>query len=174
MPGRYGQRPRISVVRGPIVSEVRLQWADWAAATFRVYSGQGASAEARRRRAPRALRSLLDCAFSSRCSHAVPCSLHTPSQVDWTAGPIPIDDGLGKSLVLRLSTDLETDGQFWTDSNGREMMLRTRDQRCGTDPGLWHPGEFPHPRARGANERMTCYSNHTNQSFSLATPRRPP
>lgn len=52
------------------------------------------------------------------------------AQVAWTAGPIPIDDGLaGKSVVLRLSTNVSSAGQLWTDSNGREMILRRRDAR---------------------------------------------
>lgn len=94
LPGRFGTRPKLSVVRGPIVSEVRMVWADWASAVVRVYSGQGPHAE-----------------------------------VAWTAGPVPIEDGLGKSLVLRLSADMRTGGKFWTDSNAREMVPRERDSR---------------------------------------------
>jgi hypothetical protein len=39
-------------------------------------------------------------------------------------GPIPIDDGLGKEVVARLETDIQSDKIFYTDSNGRDLIKR--------------------------------------------------
>lgn len=33
-------------------------------------------------------------------------------------------DGLGKEIISRFDTDLQTDGRFYTDSNGREILER--------------------------------------------------
>ena len=58
-------------------------------------------------------------------------------EVEFTVGPIPIDDGVGKEVVLRYLTDLETKGVFYTDSNGREFQKRTRSYR-----ETWNLTEF--------------------------------
>ncbi|CAL1274579.1 unnamed protein product [Larinioides sclopetarius] len=47
----------------------------------------------------------------------------------WIVGPIPIDDQIGKEIITRFDTDLKSDGLFYTDSNGREILLRKRDYR---------------------------------------------
>ncbi|XP_069460402.1 lysosomal alpha-mannosidase-like isoform X2 [Ambystoma mexicanum] len=68
--------------------------------------------------------------FSSWCSQVV--RLY-PGQkfveLEWTVGPIPIDDQWGKEVVSRFETDLDTDGRFYTDSNGREILERRVDYR---------------------------------------------
>lgn len=51
------------------------------------------------------------------------------AEFEWLVGPIPFADGLGKELVSKFSTDMVTDGVFYTDSNGREMLKRVRNQR---------------------------------------------
>ncbi|CAK9083304.1 unnamed protein product [Durusdinium trenchii] len=48
-------------------------------------------------------------------------------------GEIPADDGLGKEIVSRFSTDLQTAGTCFSDSNGREMLQRKRDFRPSWD-----------------------------------------
>lgn len=51
-------------------------------------------------------------------------------EVDYSVGPIPIDDNVGKEVVLRFNmTTLKTNGRFYTDSNGREFLERQRDYR---------------------------------------------
>ncbi|XP_077425885.1 lysosomal alpha-mannosidase [Vanacampus margaritifer] len=58
--------------------------------------------------------------------------LHADSRVlelEWTVGPIPIDDDLGKEVIARLDTDIESSGIFYTDSNGREVLQRKKDFR---------------------------------------------
>lgn len=51
------------------------------------------------------------------------------AEVEWTVGPIPFEDGLGKEVVLAYSSDVDSGDEFWTDSNGREMIKRVRDFR---------------------------------------------
>ncbi|CAM4610488.1 unnamed protein product [Lepidochelys kempii] len=69
--------------------------------------------------------------FSSWCSQVV--RLYAGQayvELEWTVGPIPVDDGLGKEIISRFETSLQTDGRFYTDSNGREILERRRDYRA--------------------------------------------
>lgn len=50
-------------------------------------------------------------------------------EFEWLVGPIPIDDNVGKEIVSRFYTVMKTDGVFFTDSNGREMIQRKRNYR---------------------------------------------
>jgi len=45
-------------------------------------------------------------------------------EVTWTVGPIPVDDGKGKEVVTHLISGINSDGVFYTDSNGREFEKR--------------------------------------------------
>ncbi|XP_063226460.1 lysosomal alpha-mannosidase-like isoform X2 [Bacillus rossius redtenbacheri] len=47
----------------------------------------------------------------------------------WQVGPIPINDSESKEVISRFSIDLATNGTFYTDSNGRELLERRRDAR---------------------------------------------
>ena len=50
-------------------------------------------------------------------------------EVEYTVGPIPIDDGRGKEVVTQYLTDINNGGVFYTDSNGREFQKRVRSSR---------------------------------------------
>jgi lysosomal alpha-mannosidase len=50
-------------------------------------------------------------------------------EIQWTVGPIPIGDNLGKEIILRYDTDIRSQGKFFTDANGREVLERQRDYR---------------------------------------------
>ncbi|TDH15678.1 hypothetical protein EPR50_G00011770 [Perca flavescens] len=50
-------------------------------------------------------------------------------ELEWTVGPLPIDDVLGKEVITRLDTSIKTSEYFYTDSNGREMLQRKKDFR---------------------------------------------
>ena len=50
-------------------------------------------------------------------------------ELEWLVGPIPIDDEIGKEIVSRFNASLVTNGEFFTDSNGREMIKRKRNFR---------------------------------------------
>lgn len=50
-------------------------------------------------------------------------------ELEWQVGPIDIEDGIAKEIVSRFSTNISSDSVFYTDSNGRDMLKRTRDLR---------------------------------------------
>jgi hypothetical protein len=50
-------------------------------------------------------------------------------EVEHTVDSIPIDDGVGKEPIVRYTTSIQSDGVFYSDSNGREMQRRQRDHR---------------------------------------------
>ncbi len=50
-------------------------------------------------------------------------------EFEWLVGPIPIDDNVGKELILKYTSELASKGEFMTDSNGRQMLMRVRDHR---------------------------------------------
>ncbi|GLV45786.1 Lysosomal alpha-mannosidase II [Carabus blaptoides fortunei] len=50
-------------------------------------------------------------------------------EVQWIVGPIPVEDKIGKEIISRYSTNINSTDVFYTDSNGREMLKRIRDYR---------------------------------------------
>ncbi|XP_033226476.1 lysosomal alpha-mannosidase-like [Belonocnema kinseyi] len=50
-------------------------------------------------------------------------------EFSWLVGPIDINDGIGKEIITKYTTDLQSNGEFLTDSNGREMLKRKRNER---------------------------------------------
>ncbi|XP_027764768.1 lysosomal alpha-mannosidase [Empidonax traillii] len=68
--------------------------------------------------------------FSSWCSQVVRLRPGQPFlELEWTLGPIPVGDGVGKEVITRFETPLATAGRFFTDSNGRQILERRRDYR---------------------------------------------
>ncbi|XP_041984036.1 lysosomal alpha-mannosidase-like [Aricia agestis] len=55
-------------------------------------------------------------------------------EVDWMVGTIPVEDGLGKEVFIRYTTDLKSDGVFYTDANGRQTVMRRRNLRGTYEP----------------------------------------
>lgn len=51
-------------------------------------------------------------------------------EVEWIIGPVPIEDGIGKDVILRYTTDLINNNVFYTDSNGRQTIKRIRNRRA--------------------------------------------
>ncbi|GIY01663.1 lysosomal alpha-mannosidase, partial [Caerostris darwini] len=45
-------------------------------------------------------------------------------ELKWIVGPIPVQDEVGKEIITRFDTDLNTSPIFFTDSNGREVLKR--------------------------------------------------
>lgn len=60
-------------------------------------------------------------------------------EFDWLVGPIPVQDKIGKEIVVKYSSNLNSDGEFYTDSNGREMLKRKRNFRPTWDLELHEP-----------------------------------
>ena len=55
-------------------------------------------------------------------------------EISWLVGPIPVDDLIGKEVILKTAVnDMNNAGIFFTDSNGRSMMRRVRDSRHDYD-----------------------------------------
>ncbi|XP_071709987.1 alpha-mannosidase At3g26720 isoform X1 [Rutidosis leptorrhynchoides] len=54
-------------------------------------------------------------------------------EVEFTIGPIPVDDGVGKEITTQVTTALKTNKTFYTDSNGRDFIKRVRDFRSDWD-----------------------------------------
>ncbi|KAE9586552.1 putative alpha-mannosidase [Lupinus albus] len=54
-------------------------------------------------------------------------------EVEFIVGPVPIEDGTGKEVVTKISTTMETNKTFYTDSNGRDFIKRVRDYRTDWD-----------------------------------------
>ena len=50
-------------------------------------------------------------------------------EFDWIVGPIPIDDNIGKEVIVRYDTDITSESKYYTDANGREVLERIRDYR---------------------------------------------
>ena len=49
--------------------------------------------------------------------------------LEFTVGSIPIEDNIGKELVIQYATGLASDATWFSDSNGREMVRRVRNYR---------------------------------------------
>ena len=60
-------------------------------------------------------------------------------EVEWTVGPIPLDDGKGKEVISRFSSNIKSNRTWYTDSNGREFVKRTRNHRDSWNVTLKQP-----------------------------------
>ncbi|XP_017769969.1 PREDICTED: lysosomal alpha-mannosidase-like [Nicrophorus vespilloides] len=50
-------------------------------------------------------------------------------EFDWVVGPIDISTNSGTEVISRFTADVDSNGTFYTDSNGRQMLRRVRDYR---------------------------------------------
>ena len=55
------------------------------------------------------------------------------AEFEYTVGPIPVADGLGKEIISFFKTDIKSEKLFYTDANGREVKERKRDYRATWD-----------------------------------------
>ncbi|KAK7360609.1 hypothetical protein VNO77_02616 [Canavalia gladiata] len=55
------------------------------------------------------------------------------AEIEFTVGPIPVDDGIGKEIITQFTTTLKTNKTFYTDSNGRDFIKRIQDFRTDWD-----------------------------------------
>ncbi|KAK3006027.1 hypothetical protein RJ639_016109 [Escallonia herrerae] len=55
------------------------------------------------------------------------------AELEFTVGPIPIDDGIGKEILTQITTTMKSNKTFYTDSNGRDFLERIRDYRADWD-----------------------------------------
>ncbi|XP_062151727.1 probable alpha-mannosidase At5g13980 [Alnus glutinosa] len=54
-------------------------------------------------------------------------------EVEFIVGPIPVDDGIGKEVATQITTTMDTNKTFYTDSNGRDFIKRIRNYRTDWD-----------------------------------------
>lgn len=54
-------------------------------------------------------------------------------ECEWLVGPIYGQDRKGKEYVIKYVTDFKTREEFYTDSNGRQIIKRKRDKRATYD-----------------------------------------
>lgn len=52
------------------------------------------------------------------------------AEFEHTIGPIPVNDKLGKEIITRFDSSIESGSKFYTDANGREIKERIRDHRA--------------------------------------------
>ncbi|ESO94820.1 hypothetical protein LOTGIDRAFT_232262 [Lottia gigantea] len=68
--------------------------------------------------------------FSSWVSQVIRLYDNSPYvELEWQVGPIPGNDYVGREVISRFNTNIDSKGEFYTDSNGREMLKRRRDKR---------------------------------------------
>ncbi|GJP85072.1 hypothetical protein CLOP_g15174 [Closterium sp. NIES-67] len=107
------------------------------------------------------------------------------AEMEYAVGPVPVDDGFGKEVVVRLSSSLASNATFFTDSNGRDFIQRTRNFRADwnltvTEPtaGNYYPvnsGIYLHDKATDLSvlvDRATGASSLNDGQLELMLHRR--
>lgn len=61
------------------------------------------------------------------------------AEVEFTVGPIPVHDGVGKEVISQITTNMTTNKVFYTDSNARDFIKRVRDYRTDWDLQVHQP-----------------------------------
>ena len=95
-------------------------------------------------------------------------------EVEWLVGPLPFS---GTEVVMVYHPQTETSDaeefkqEFWTDSNGRQMVYRVQDTRFSYD---LHDGATQEPVTSNyypINAAMVSKTNSTNEIWSILTDR---
>ncbi|ETV68894.1 hypothetical protein H257_15245 [Aphanomyces astaci] len=90
-------------------------------------------------------------------------------QVEWTVGPIPVDDLQGKEVILRFDTSVASKKTWYTDSNGLEFIKRIRNHR-----DTWELNVNSAEEAIAANYvpmTLATYIRDTVSQFNVVTDR---
>jgi alpha-mannosidase len=87
-------------------------------------------------------------------------------EIEYTVGPIPIDDGRGKEIISQFSTMIDNQGVFFTDSNGREFQKRIRSKRQ-----TWNLTEFEPIAGNFYPVNAAIYIEDKAKSFCIGTDR---
>ncbi|XP_015929798.1 lysosomal alpha-mannosidase isoform X1 [Parasteatoda tepidariorum] len=93
----------------------------------------------------------------------------------WLVGAIPVQDAVGKEIITRFDTDLQSGDLFYTDSNGREMVERKRNFRPTwvlnvSEPvaGNYYPvNSRIYIRDKKANKQLTVLNDRSQGGSSL-------
>ncbi|XP_054710202.1 lysosomal alpha-mannosidase-like isoform X2 [Uloborus diversus] len=86
----------------------------------------------------------------------------------WIVGPIPVQDQIGKEIITRFDTNLQSQGFFYTDSNGREILQRQRNHRQTWNLNVTEPvsGNY-YP----VNSRIYIRDKNTRKQVTVLTDR---
>jgi len=88
-------------------------------------------------------------------------------EVEWTVGPIPFEDGLGREVILRYSSDIQNvQGNFFTDANGRAMIERKLNSR-----GTWDLNVTEQIAGNYYPITASAYIQDKNMQFAVLTDR---
>ncbi|EDW52191.1 GM12694 [Drosophila sechellia] len=75
--------------------------------------------------------------FSEYISQVIRISEDKPYvEFEWLVGPIPVEEEFGTEVVTVFSSEIASNGVFYTDSNGRELIRREKDKREDFTPEL--------------------------------------
>jgi hypothetical protein len=86
--------------------------------------------------------------------------------LEYFVGPIPIEDSVGKEVVIRYSSGIKSAGSFFTDSNGREFLKRDRSSRK-----TWNMIEYEPIAGNFYPVNTAAYIEDEEASFSVITDR---
>ncbi|XP_076327158.1 LOW QUALITY PROTEIN: lysosomal alpha-mannosidase-like [Tachypleus tridentatus] len=51
------------------------------------------------------------------------------AELEWLVGPIPVKNNIGKEIITKFDTNLQSKKKFYTDANGRQVLKRVRNER---------------------------------------------
>ena len=90
------------------------------------------------------------------------------AEFEWQIGPIDVDDRIGKEVVIRFNSDINSSSTFYTDSNGREMLRRVRNFRP-----TWNliPTEPISQNYYPINSRIFIRDEETNKQLTVVNDR---
>lgn len=90
------------------------------------------------------------------------------AEFEWQIGSIDISDGIGKEVVIKFITDLNSNSTFYTDSNGREMLKRIRNFRP-----TWHLNQSENVAGNyyPINSRIFIRDEEANKQLTVLTDR---
>jgi len=107
--------------------------------------------------------------FGSWASQVVRLYMGDPcAEFEFTVGPIPYMDKIGREVISRFSTDLATEATFYTDANGREVLKRVRDYRP-----TWHLNQTEEIAGNyyPVNSRIYIQDEKAGTQFTVLTDR---
>jgi hypothetical protein len=118
------QTPTVSVVRGPLVTEVYQKFSEWASHVIRLYEGKN---------------------FVEIEWTAGPIPMDTPwfppVAHDKKNASKPLPNMWGKEVVVKYASALKSGGAWYTDSNGKEMVKRVYNKRGPSYPKPYNISE---------------------------------
>jgi len=96
-------------------------------------------------------------------------------ELNWMVGPIPVSDKVGKEIISRFNVyGFATNGTFYTDSNGREMIKRVRNERPTYSVKLQEPtagNYYPVTTRVSLKDEKTMWSVITDRSQGVTSMR---